>query len=206
MGSVIIGAVSAWIGHMAPRQVTRDWRDWVGLLARLALGFGLAFAGLLKVGRLEANVAQVELYQLPLPHSVITVIGYAQPFFEIAVGVMLMIGLFTRVNAALGVLAMAIFIAGISWAWSNGLRIDCGCFSPGGELPAGEQTRYLQDIARDLAWLACGLWLLVRPRPVLAVDNWLLAPAGVDDVLLDFDEPHEGSAIEPTHPKSLTNN
>lgn len=189
---------------MAPTQLTREWRDWVGLAARLALGFALGYAGLLKVGRLEANVAQVELYQLPLPQWAMTAIGYAQPFVEIAVGVMLLIGLFTRVNAALGAIAMAIFIAGIIWAWSNGLRIDCGCFSPGGELPAGEETRYLQDIARDLAWLACGVWLWVRPRSVLALDNWLLAPAdtGVD---LD-DHPDDRSAGLPATPKPLTTN
>ena len=201
-----MGGVSAWTGQVAPQQVTRDWRDWVGLAARLALGFGLGYAGLLKVGRLEANVAQVELYQLPLSHSVITVIGYAQPFVEIAVGVMLVIGLFTRVNAALGVTAMAVFIAGITWAWSHGLRIDCGCFSPGGDLPAGDQTRYLQDIARDFAWMACGIWLWVRPRSVLAVDNWLLAPGAADETILDSDEPPEGWAAEPATPKSLTTN
>lgn len=198
-----MGAVTSWTGQVAPSQVTRDWRDWVGLAARLALGFALAYAGLLKVGRLEANVAQVELFQLPLPQWALTAIGYAQPFVEIALGVMLLIGLFTRVSAALGAIAMAIFIAGIIWAWSNGLRIDCGCFTPGGELPPGEQTRYVQDIARDLAWLACGVWLWVRPRSVLALDNWLLAPAGVpagpDDGLDD-------SAEAPANPDSITTN
>lgn len=185
----MIDAVSKWTGQVATRQLTRDWRDWVGLAARLVLGIGLTYAGLLKVGRLEGNVAQVELYQLPFPDWTLTAIGYAQPFVEIAVGVMLIIGLFTRINAALGTIAMAVFIAGIVWAWSNGLRIDCGCFSIGGELAQGEQTRYIEDILRDLGMMACGIWLWVRPASTLAVDTWLLRPvAGPTDLLDDEGE------------------
>ncbi|MGI5950313.1 MAG: DoxX family protein [Brooklawnia sp.] len=177
--------MSIWTGPVAPAQITRDWRDWVGLAARIALGLGLMIAGLLKVGRLDGNVAQVELYQLPLPPWAEVAIGYAQPFIEIVVGLMLLAGLFTRINGALGALAMAAFIAGIAWAWSKGLRIDCGCFTPGGQLDPSEETQYIRDILRDLAWLACGVWLTIRPRSVLAVDNWLLKPVTAFD---DFDE------------------
>lgn len=194
--SVMLGAVSRWTGRVASQQVTRDWRDWVGLATRLILGFGLAYAGLLKVGRLEGNVAQVELFQFPIPHWMVTVIGYAQPFVEIAVGLMLIVGLFIRVNAALGVLAMIAFIAGIIWAWSNGLQIDCGCFSPGGELAPGEQNKYLRDILRDLGFVAVGLWSWIRPTSVLAVDNWLLRPVTV----ASYDnEPGEELADHPTN-------
>lgn len=175
-------------GRVAPSQLTRDWRDWVGLAARLILGVALTYAGALKVGNLYASVMAVEAYQLPFPKWLITLTGYAQPFVEIAVGLLLIVGMFTRIGAALGVLAMIIFIAGITWAWTQGLRIDCGCFSAGGELSADEETRYLQDIIRDLGLMACGLWLMIRPTSVLAVDNWLLRPAPAyeyDDDLAD---------------------
>ncbi|EPH07005.1 hypothetical protein HMPREF1531_00050 [Propionibacterium sp. oral taxon 192 str. F0372] len=172
---------------MAPSQVTREWRDWVGLITRIILGCGLFYAGALKVGNLAANVAQVELYQLPVPSWAETVIGTIQPFLEIAVGLMLILGLFTRVNAILGALAMAVFIAGIIWAWSNGIQIDCGCFSVGGKLEPGEQNKYLQDIVRDLGFIACGLWSWIRPRSILAVDNWLLKPIDIRTTLDETD-------------------
>ena len=164
---------------MASTQITRDWRDWVGLVTRLVIGGALLIAGGLKVGRVSANVAQVEIYQLPIPNWAEVLIGTLQPFVEVAVGLMLILGLFTRVNAAIGTLAMAAFIAGIVWAWSKGLQIDCGCFSIGGELAEGEKTRYVQDIIRDLCFMACGLWSWIRPTSVLAVDNWLLKPIDV---------------------------
>lgn len=185
----MLGPVSIWTGQAAPEQITRDWRDWVGLGARIALGIGLGYAGILKVGNLAGNVEQVKLYQFPIPEWMAVAIGYTQPFLEIVVGLLLLAGLFTRINAALGALAMLAFIGGISWAWANGLRIDCGCFSSGGELDPGEQTKYLQDIIRDTAWLACGVWLMIRPRSVLAVDNWLLKPlTGLDNYDSDADE------------------
>ncbi len=186
LASDMLAPVSRWTGRVASQQVTRDWRDWVGLVTRLVLGFGLAIAGLLKVGRLEGNVAQVELFQLPIPHWMMTVIGYAQPFVEIAVGLMLIIGLFIRINAALGTLAMVAFIGGIIWAWSNGLLIDCGCFTPGGELGPDEEHQYVQDILRDLGFVAVGLWSWIRPTSVLAVDNWLLKPITAEQ--FDYDD------------------
>lgn len=168
--------MSIWTGHTAPAQLTRNPRDWVGLGARLVLGVALTFAGALKVGNLAGNAYQVGLYRLPLSTGLQTVIGYAQPFVEILVGLLLIAGLFTRCSAVLGALAMVLFIAGIAWAWTMGLRIDCGCFSPGGELGADEATKYLQDIIRDAGFFLCGLWLWARPASVLAIDNWLLAP------------------------------
>lgn len=165
-----------WTGSVAEAQITRCPKDWIGLAARLVLGVGLVYAGALKVGNLERNIAQVELYQLPLPAWLVTIVGTVQPFVEIAIGLMLIVGLFTRVAAILGTLAMAAFIGGISWAWSKGLRIDCGCFTPGGELDASEATRYVQDIVRDLGLGLTGLWLWIRPRSVMTIDNWLLKP------------------------------
>lgn len=179
-------AVSRWTGTVAEAQITRDWRDWVGLAARLILGISLFYAGALKVGNLAQNAYQVTLYEMPLPAWFETLVGYTQPFIEIAVGLLLVAGLFTRINGALGAIAMAVFIFGIAWAWAKGLRIDCGCFSVGGELAEGEDTKYLQDIIRDIGLMACGLWLWIRPRSVLAVDNWLLAP--VDSGLADDED------------------
>ncbi len=174
-----MGRVDALIGRVAERMVGRNWRDWVGLAARLILGIGLFYAGAIKIGRLESNVTQVALYQLPIPDWMVTLVGYAQPFVEIAVGLLLIIGLFTRISAALGTIAMVVFIGGIAWAWSQGLQIDCGCFSIGGELPEGAQTKYVQDILRDLGMMACGIWLWVRPASAIALDTWLLAPPAV---------------------------
>ena len=153
----------------------------MGLAARLVLGIALLWAGLSKVTRLAANVSQVKLFGLPIPDWLATVVGYLQPPIEIIFGLLLILGLFTRVSAAAATLAMIIFIFGIIWAWSHGLQIDCGCFSPGGELEPGEQNKYLQDIIRDAVLTAGGVWLVIRPSSVLSLDRLLFPPLNIDE-------------------------
>ncbi len=156
-------------------------KDWIGLVCRLILGGTLLIAGLLKIGNLASNVQSVRAYKL-FSEQLVQIIGYGLPIFEIILGLLIIAGVFTRWTALLGVLVMAAFIAGIIHAWSSGLRIDCGCFGGGGELGGGEQPTYLVDIVRDIGFALAGLWLVVRPRSVFSVDNWLLGTDPVDEL------------------------
>jgi uncharacterized membrane protein YphA (DoxX/SURF4 family) len=146
-------------------------RDVIGLLARLVLGGVILVAGLLKVGHLETSARSVRAYQL-LPYDVAGYLGYGLPILEIAVGVLLILGLFTRFSAVVGGLLMLVFIAGIASAWARGLSIDCGCFGHGGTIQAS-QTQYPQEIARDLGLLACAAWLVVRPQTAVSLERLL---------------------------------
>lgn len=151
-------------------------RDLIGLLLRLVLGGVVLAAGLLKVAHPEASARAVRAYQL-LPYDVAGTVGYALPVLEIAVGAMLVLGLFTRVCAVIGGLLMAVFVAGIASAWARGLSIDCGCFGNGGTIGAA-QTQYPQEIARDVGLFACAVWLALRPRTAYALERWLFPGAG----------------------------
>ena len=153
--------------------MTRDWRDWVGLVARLVLGVVLLVAGLLKIGNLGQSVLAVRAYQL-LPYEMTSVVGYALPVIEIILGVLLILGLFTRLSGLAGALLMVVFIFGISSAWARGLSLDCGCFGGGGEVSAQEAlAAYPIEIARDAGLALAGLWLTVRPRTPFALDSLL---------------------------------
>lgn len=147
------------------------FRDVVGLLARLVLGGVVLVAGLLKVGHLETSARSVRAYQL-LPYDVAGYLGYGLPILEIAVGVLLVLGLFTRFSAVVGGMLMVVFIAGIASAWARGLSIDCGCFGHGGTI-AASQTQYPQEIARDVGLLVCAAWLVVRPRTAFGLERFL---------------------------------
>lgn len=143
--------------------------DAVGLLARLVLGGVLIVAGALKVGHPVSSARAVQAYQL-LPFDLAAYVGYALPLVEIVVGVLLVVGLFTRFSAAVGALLMVAFVIGIATAWARGLTIDCGCFGGGGQI-AEQDTAYPQEIARDAGLALCGLWLTVRPRSLLSLDR-----------------------------------
>src|SRR5690606_3176879 len=88
-------------------------------------------------------------------------IGTALPVVEIALGVLLLLGLLTRPVALVGGLLMLAFIAGVASAWARGLSIDCGCFGDGGPV-APEDTRYLEEIVRDVLLVLAAAWLGVR--------------------------------------------
>lgn len=145
---------------------------WIGLLARLVLGGVLIAAGALKVGHPVTSKMAVQAYQI-FPYELAGWIGLALPFAEIVLGTLLVLGLFTRVSAALATGLMILFVLGIASAWARGLSIDCGCFGGGGQIGAG-QTAYPQEIARDLALVACGALLIRHPRTALALDSRLV--------------------------------
>jgi len=145
--------------------------DVVGLLARLVLGGVLIVAGALKMGNPEGAARAVQAYRV-MPYEVATYVGYALPYVEIIVGALLVVGLFTRVTAAIGGILMFAFIIGISQAWARGFTIDCGCFGGGGQVAAA-QTKYPQEIARDIGLALCGAWLVRRPRSLASLDRAL---------------------------------
>lgn len=159
-----------------PPDAPARWLPWVGLVARLVLGVVLLIAGGLKLGSLGESVNAVRGFQL-LPYALTEPVGYALPIVEVAVGLLLIVGLFTRWAAAAGALLMVAFIVGIVSAWARGIAIDCGCFGGGGAV-ALEQAlaAYPVDIARDVGLLLCGLWLVWRPRTPLALEDRLFPP------------------------------
>jgi uncharacterized membrane protein YphA (DoxX/SURF4 family) len=144
-------------------------QPWIGLVCRLTLGGVLFVAGFLKVDKLEVSQMAVRSYEL-LPIPIANFLGQTLPFFEVVIGLLLILGAATRVVAALGGFTMFIFIIAIGQAWARGLNIDCGCFGGGGTVAPGE-TRYLQEILRDAGLVAMALFLLRYPVSKFSVDK-----------------------------------
>jgi uncharacterized membrane protein YphA (DoxX/SURF4 family) len=149
-------------------------RDWLGLVARLVVGGVWIVAGLLKLPDPAGSVRAVRAYEL-LPEAVVPTVGHLLPVVEVTLGVLILLGLLTRVAAAVSALLLVAFIVGISAAWARGLQIDCGCFGKGG-FRADATDAYPWDIARDAGLLLLSLWLVVRPRSRFSLDA-VLFPA-----------------------------
>ena len=128
-------------------------------------------AGGLKVTSPKVSAMAVRAFQI-LPYDLAGYVGYALPVLEVAVGLLLVAGLFTRAAAVVGGLLMLAFLVGIISAWTRGLNIDCGCFGGGGTI-AASQTQYLSDVLRDVGLTACAAWLVVRPRTAYSLDHRL---------------------------------
>jgi len=145
--------------------------DGIGTLARLGLAAVWLVSGSIKVSDLNQTYIAVQAYDL-LPTGAVNVVAGALPFLELALGVLLLVGLGTRLTAAVSALVLLAFIGAVAQSWARGLTIDCGCFGGGGQVASGD-TRYPQEIARDLGFLVLAAWLLVRPRTLFALDGWL---------------------------------
>lgn len=152
---------------------------WLGVVARLAVGAVLLWAGASKIGDLSGSVRAVHAYRI-LPYEVSEVVGSVLPFVEVALGVLLLAGLATRLAATLSGALLAVFIAGIASAWARGLSIDCGCFGGGGDLAAGQSPQYGGEIARDVLLLALAALLVWQPVTRFSVDGWMHRPDRAD--------------------------
>lgn len=153
-------------------RMTSAW-PWISTVARIGLAAVFIIAGATKVTDLAASGRAVNAYRL-MPYDAAKVVGAAQPFLEIALGLLLLAGLAVRLSAGIGAVLLVIFIAGIASAWARGLQIDCGCFSKGGELGAGQVPTYGWEILRDLGFLLLAGILLVKPRTRWSVDGLLM--------------------------------
>lgn len=165
--------MSVTLTRLAPSAHWPMVRPWLGTLVRLGLAAVWFAAGLAKVTDLAASGRAVNAYRL-MPFEVAQVVGAALPFVELALGVLLLLGLATRVAGAASAVLLGVFIAGVASAWARGLSIDCGCFGGGGDLAAGQSPSYGPEIARDVGFILLAAFLVVFPRTRFSLDALLL--------------------------------
>jgi uncharacterized membrane protein YphA (DoxX/SURF4 family) len=152
--------------HAEPAATRSSWRPWVSTVVRFALAAVFAAASLAKIGNTEAMVRAVRAYQI-LPEGAVRPVAYALPYLELALALLLLLGVATRLVAGIAAVFLILFIGAVSSAGIRGLKIDCGCFGGGG---AVTQTHYLQEIFRDVGFLVLAAWLLLFPTSRLSLD------------------------------------
>ena len=151
--------------------------DVTGTVVRLGLAAVWLVSGSLKIADPIGSAIAVGAYDV-LPGEAVGLVATVLPLLELALGVLLLAGIGTRLAGLVSAVLLAGFVSGLLQAWARGLSIDCGCFGGGGPVAPG-QERYGGALLRDLGFLALALWLSVRPRTLLAVDRiWDPAPAG----------------------------
>lgn len=145
------------------------WLRWVSLIARLGLVVVFGWSGAIKAGDPIGTETAVRAYSL-LPDSLVRPAAAVLPWFEIALALLLLVGLAVRLAAVLSALLLIAFIAGVISAAARGLSIDCGCFGGGGAVAPGE-TRYAEEIVRDVGFLVLAAFLIWWPGSPLSVDG-----------------------------------
>ena len=144
-------------------------QPWLTLIFRLILGGVLLAAGLLKVTHPAKSAMAVRAYEV-LPVTFANFLGYALPWIEVGIALLLILGVAVKPAALSGGLLMFLFIVAIAQAWARGLTIDCGCFGGGGQVAKGE-TKYLEEILRDTGLVLLALYLMKFPRGKFSLDR-----------------------------------
>jgi uncharacterized membrane protein YphA (DoxX/SURF4 family) len=156
------------------RKLNDRFQPVVTLVARLILGGVLLAAGGLKVFKPTDSANAVAAYKL-MPTEIAHLIGYALPWLEVAIGLLLIVGFMVRPAAVLSGLIMIVFIGAIASVWARGMLIDCGCFGGGGEidpsLASEVRMNYFIEIMRDLGLALAALYLYFFPYGKLSIEK-----------------------------------
>src|SRR4051812_9351006 len=160
---------------------------YLTLISRLVLGVIFFLAGLTKLGMADSFATSINAYKMPLPDIMVWAMANFLPPLEVALGICLLIGAFTRVAGLISAGLMAIFLIALIQGWIRNLDIVCGCFAAGpganplgsaiisamgpvGDILTNEKAGPV-TVIRDIVLLLMGVHLFLVPT-VFGVDNW----------------------------------
>ena len=155
-------------------------RTSVILGSSIFLGLVLLVAGSGKLpGQTEFIDALLKSFWTP---TVAYLIGYCLPWAEVILGVLLLLGIFSRIMAALCLPLTAGFIANNSWALSQGMEQfpQCSqCFGIWEEILGAISP--LQALCLDIVLFCLALVIILfHPSGFLSFQPWFTKRKGVD--------------------------
>jgi uncharacterized membrane protein YphA (DoxX/SURF4 family) len=160
------------------------------LFARLCVGGVFLASAVTKMMDREGTAVSMSRYPF-LPSGFGRFIAYTFPYLELAVGAMLVLGLFTRYAAVASVAMYILFTGLITYDLTRGQNASCHCF---GRLSSEKLTPVA--VARNLMLLAMSVLIF------LSFDGWVALDMALDSSLpglgliaRDVPLPSGGSAV-----------
>jgi len=122
------------------------------IVARLALAAVLNWAAYTKL-RDPWMIFAMEIDAMHIvPGGMVEFLARSVPWLELMIGVLLLLGIQTRLTAAVATALLAVFFTTLLVLYLRGFQGDCGCFGPGEQL--GPKT-----LTRDGALLLLSMWV-----------------------------------------------
>lgn len=141
------------------------YRPLFFLLVRFFIGGFFLYTGFSKFFFISGFADDIYNYRI-FPEFIIGISAVFMPFFEIILGVFLIMGIWLKETSLLVLMSLFAFIVMISSALIRGMDISCGCFGYGkGQL----ETTLIMDI---IMFVPLMLSLFYNDH-ILAVDNLL---------------------------------
>jgi uncharacterized membrane protein YphA (DoxX/SURF4 family) len=132
------------------------------LLLRVALGAIFVYAAWIKLrDPWQLFAMSIDSYRI-LPLGAVELAARVIPWMELAVGLLLIAGLWLRISGSIVSLLLLTFFVLMLRAYAKGMAIDCGCFGPG-------ETISWKTLLRDGSMVAAALLVttmafLSRPK------------------------------------------
>ena len=142
---------------------------WVFIALRIAVGLVFVAASLDKLAHPDRFYNIIMAYQI-VPWSTAVIMAIWLPWLEVAVGVVVMRGIWVRASALLLGALTFVFIVAIASTLVRGIDVACGCFTVSTESVARTWGTMWQEGALLAAclWLWWGYWPRVEEGPTEA--------------------------------------
>ena len=138
---------------------------WLIFIGRVVLGLVLVYAAYTKLFQYTGDgwkmlpwitfAAQIQAYKLSwLSDDAVIFIARTLPWFELALGALLLIGVQLRWVASAAALLLVFFFSALVRSYALGMNIDCGCFGTGDRLT-------WKTLLREGALLATAIFIAV---------------------------------------------
>jgi len=137
------------------RAALLTFRSFAVVAARLGLGGLFLYAGIIKgldVRRFADDIANYHA----LPASLVPLAAATLPGIEVAVGLALIVGRYTRGAALVVSGLMLVFLGALLSAFARGIDLSCGCF--GGDATPADGTTVLRDVVLLAGGLLVARW------------------------------------------------
>jgi len=106
-------------------------RRWIALILRIALAAVFVYAAWSKLRQPWLLFAMaIDAYGV-LPQWAVMTLARALPWFELALGILLLTGFWLRYTAMVASALLAVFFTLMLRSYTKGLQINCACFGLG---------------------------------------------------------------------------
>lgn len=150
----------------------------VTLVLRIAVGAVFIYAAWTKLRTpWELFAMSIDSYEV-LPLKSVEFVARTLPWFELAVGLLLIAGFWLRSAAVAATGLLAVFFGLMVRAYATGMEINCGCFGPGEIISWKTLLRDGSLLAGAVALTALSFWRRRKAVPAAGLPGGAPEPSG----------------------------
>jgi putative oxidoreductase len=142
----------------------------LSLIARLIVGWVFIYAAVGKIADPADFAGDIKNYQL-LPDFLLNIAALTMPWIEMLCGIFLIVGFRLKANALISISLLIFFNVAVLFAMSQGLNIDCGCFSQRASMVGWEK------VGENTISLIFAIYVFLFPVRTLTLERFALNDA-----------------------------